>query len=152
MFLLNMIKSNINKIIIIDDAKKQELLDKKLHESIQIYTNISRKGAVGTCYIHIFKDKEEEVFIDSKNNLTSNQLQLQSVLLAFEKSKNMLNVKIYNNSTYVVNGFNEWMHTWKENGWKISTGKLAKNLDLWKELYECYKKYPSHELLLKEDN
>jgi ribonuclease HI len=43
-------------------------------------------------------------------------------------------VLIYTDSQYVQKGITEWIKNWKKNGWKSSTGKLVKNIELWKQL------------------
>ena len=37
---------------------------------------------------------------------------------------------------YVQKGITEWIKNWKKNGWKNSTGKLVKNIELRKQLDE----------------
>ena len=32
-----------------------------------------------------------------------------------------------------------YMNNWAKNGWKLSTGKPVKNVDLWHEIYELWK-------------
>ena len=43
---------------------------------------------------------------------------------------------IYSDSAYVVNMFNDWIHTWARNGWKNSKKQTVENLDLVQEIYK----------------
>jgi len=42
-----------------------------------------------------------------------------------------LRVRIYTDSNYVKNGITQWIHNWKKNGWKTSSGGDVKNKELW---------------------
>ena len=46
----------------------------------------------------------------------------------------MSNVVIFTDSTYVKNGITEWIKKWVKNGWKSSSKKPVKNVDLWQKL------------------
>ena len=37
-------------------------------------------------------------------------------------------------SVYVKSGITEWMHRWKQKGWKTADKKPVKNIDLWQQL------------------
>jgi ribonuclease HI len=37
----------------------------------------------------------------------------------------------YTDSNYVKQGITQWVHNWKRNGWKTSTGGDVKNKELW---------------------
>ena len=43
-------------------------------------------------------------------------------------------IRVYCDSAYCVNGFNEWIHTWKNNGFINSKKEEVKNKDLWLKL------------------
>ncbi len=50
------------------------------------------------------------------------------------------NVILTTDSSYVKNGITEWIHNWKQKGWKTANKKPVKNKDLWIELdFECRK-------------
>ena len=42
--------------------------------------------------------------------------------------------KLFTDSTYVKQGINEWIKSWKLNNWKRKTGQPVINMDLWKKL------------------
>lgn len=39
-------------------------------------------------------------------------------------------VDIYSDSEYSIKAFTEWHHNWRKNGWKASSGKPVKNVEL----------------------
>jgi len=43
-------------------------------------------------------------------------------------------VAIYTDSTYVIQGIREWIHTWKRRAWKTAAGADVLNRDLWEDL------------------
>ncbi|KAJ3510172.1 hypothetical protein NMY22_g16049 [Coprinellus aureogranulatus] len=44
------------------------------------------------------------------------------------------NIVLATDSLYLVQGISEWVHVWKENGWKLTDGSSVKNRDLWEAL------------------
>src|SRR3989344_6102912 len=44
------------------------------------------------------------------------------------------NIKIYTDSSYVLNGITKWIHGWKRNGWKTKAKEPVENQDLWESL------------------
>lgn len=48
---------------------------------------------------------------------------------------NLPEIEILTDSAYCCNGFNQWMHGWKNKGWRTSTNSPVKNVELWKEIY-----------------
>ena len=51
-----------------------------------------------------------------------------------EEGQAKLNIRIYSDSMYVVQGVNTWMHNWKRNGWKNSKKKPISNMKMWQDL------------------
>lgn len=49
--------------------------------------------------------------------------------------KEPCDVKLYSDSAYLVNAFNQgWLEKWQRNGWKNVRKEPVENQDLWKEL------------------
>lgn len=61
---------------------------------------------------------------------TNNRMELRAVIEALQGFNNC---QIVLDSKYVKDGVTMWIHRWKINQWKTSSGEL-KNLDLWKEI------------------
>ena len=77
--------------------------------------------------------REKEIF-GGEANTTNNRMELTAVIRALESLRRACAVEIYTDSQYVKNGIEQWIHTWKRNGWKTSAKKPVKNADLWREL------------------
>ena len=69
-------------------------------------------------------------------------MEITAVLEALKLLKVECNVKIYSDSAYVVNAFNQgWIYNWKKNNWKTAGKTPVKNQELWEELYNLTKKH-----------
>jgi len=86
-----------------------------------------------------------------KTNTTNNEMEMLAVLRAIELAKDYNNkleepkeIKIYSDSSYVVNTINVWMDGWEANNWIKKTNKRPpENLETIKKL---------HALMLFENN
>jgi ribonuclease HI len=65
---------------------------------------------------------------------TNNRMELMAAIEALAALKQPCRVDLYTDSTYLRSGITEWIHTWKRNGWRTSTKKPVKNVDLWQRL------------------
>ena len=43
-------------------------------------------------------------------------------------------LSIHTDSTYVIQGIEQWVHNWKRRGWKTATGGEVMNREYWEEL------------------
>lgn len=69
-------------------------------------------------------------------NTTNNIMEITAVLEAVKLLKFPCNIKIYSDSAYVVNCFNQkWIYNWQKNDWKTADKKPVKNKELWVELW-----------------
>lgn len=68
---------------------------------------------------------------------TNNRMELLAAINALEALERPSKLTIVTDSAYVKNGITGWMHGWKRNGWKTSTRKPVKNVDLWQRLDEA---------------
>ncbi len=66
---------------------------------------------------------------------TNNRMELTAAIKALEALRKTSKIEIITDSTYVVKGMTEWIHSWKRRGWRRSSGELE-NRDLWQKLYE----------------
>lgn len=81
---------------------------------------------------------------DTEENTTNNRMELSAVINGLKLLKHISNKdyggsKIHDcivvtDSKYVVDNFNEYVPTWKRNGWKKTGGGSVLNIDLWKEI------------------
>lgn len=72
----------------------------------------------------------------SQQNVTNNKMELTAAVQAlnFAKQKNLKNLQVYCDSSYVINGITKWIFGWKKKGWTTQDKKPVSNKDLWLEL------------------
>ena len=56
---------------------------------------------------------------------------------ALKSIKRQCPIIITTDSNYVKNGITQWIHSWKNRGWKTASKKPVKNEDLWRRLDEA---------------
>ncbi len=75
---------------------------------------------------------------------TNNRMEILAVIEALKSLKEPCNVKLYSDSAYVVNCFQQgWYKNWIKNGWRNSKKQPVENQELWKQLLEIMN---SHEV------
>ena len=67
---------------------------------------------------------------------TNNRMEMMAVIEALTALTRSCDVVIHTDSTYVMKGITEWIHSWKAKGWKTAAREPVKNVDLWKRLDE----------------
>ena len=111
-------------------------------EEVIIYTDgacSGNPGPGGWGSILMYIDKIKEISGGMKDT-TNNVMELTAVIEALKLLKFNCNVKLYSDSAYVVNAFNQkWIYGWMKNGWKNSNKEPVKNKELWEELYSLTK-------------
>jgi ribonuclease HI len=65
---------------------------------------------------------------------TNNRMELAAAIAALEALKRPSRVDLHTDSEYVKKGISEWIHGWKQRGWKTADKKPVKNVDLWRRL------------------
>ena len=104
----------------------------------------NKKGAdnIGGWGIVCLNETEEQI-IDitcrENENTTNNREELKALLYCLDYADNEFPNErciIYSDSAYVVNMFNDWIHSWSLNGWRNSKKQEVENLDLVLQIYE----------------
>lgn len=74
----------------------------------------------------------------AKPNTTNNVMEMTAIIKALEECvrRDISEVRIMTDSNYVKQGITSWIHNWKRNGWKTSTGGDVKNRELWIQIDE----------------
>lgn len=108
---------------------------------INIYTDGACSGNPGPgayAYLIDYGHRIHASALRSNNNTTNNQMELQAVISALQEIKSYLHDKaqitVYSDSKYVIDGINQYLGVWLQNGWRTSTRKDVANMDLWKHL------------------
>ena len=113
-------------------------------KKVTIYTDgacSGNPGPGGWGSILMFGDVKKEISGAMKDT-TNNIMEITAVLEALRLLKFECEVKIYSDSAYVVNAFNNgWIYNWMKNGWKTASREPVKNKELWVELYDFTKKH-----------
>ena len=111
-------------------------------EEVTIYTDgacSGNPGPGGWGALLMYKGTKKEIS-GGKENTTNNVMELTAVIEGLKLLKYPCKVKLYSDSAYVVNGFNQkWIYGWIKNGWKNSSKGPVKNKELWQELYDLTK-------------
>ena len=79
--------------------------------------------------------KEETIY--GKNRETTNQMmELTAAIQALESLKwENVNVTIFTDSKYVVDGITKWIFGWLKNDWRTASKKPVANRLLWEKLF-----------------
>ena len=103
---------------------------------IKIYTDGACRGnpGPGGWGALILKDNEEIKLNGGQNDTTNNQMELTAVIKALDFFSESMELEIFTDSKYVMDGITEYIKKWKVNGWKTASKKPVKNTDLWKQL------------------
>lgn len=73
---------------------------------------------------------------------TNNRMELSAVIHGLEALNRRCRIKIYSDSSYVVDGITKgWAQSWRKNGWIKSNKKPALNPDLWERLLDLLSKH-----------
>lgn len=98
------------------------------------------KGGYGGVYLPKGEEKIQE-FSGGEDETTNNRMELTAVIEGLKLTEENEKVKVYSDSAYVVNAFNQnWLVNWKRNNWRTSGGGEVLNIDLWKELDDLVSK------------
>ena len=72
---------------------------------------------------------------------TNNQMELTAVITALSSLKRPCPIIIHTDSSYVKDGFTNWVHGWKRNGWRTANKSPVKNVELWQQLDALVNRY-----------
>jgi ribonuclease HI len=61
-------------------------------------------------------------------------MEMMAAIMALETLKRPSIVRVHTDSTYVKDGIQKWLPSWKKRGWKTADKKPVKNVDLWQRL------------------
>ena len=103
---------------------------------IKIYTDGACSGnpGPGGWGFVIFNDKDPIERYGGESETTNNRMEMMAVIEALKILDSDGPVQLYTDSQYVKNGINDWINSWKRNGWKTAAKKPVKNKDLWLEI------------------
>ena len=106
-------------------------------KQITIYTDgacSGNPGPGGWAAILIFREQKLEL-AGYEPRTTNNRMELTAPIMALTRIKEPCEVKVYSDSSYLVNAFRQhWLEHWVRRGWLKADKKPVENQDLWQEL------------------
>ncbi|MCX8516458.1 MAG: ribonuclease HI [Alphaproteobacteria bacterium] len=79
-------------------------------------------------------NRKEKMISGGASFTTNNQMELTAALMALEAIIKPMPIAIYTDSEYLQKGITEWSKKWLVNGFRSSTRKPIKNMELWRNL------------------
>lgn len=121
-------------------AERAELIVPE--NAVVLYTDgacSGNPGAGGWAAILSFKGNEK-ILSGGENSTTNNRMELMAVIKGLEEIKCGNVVKVFSDSAYVVNAFNQnWIEKWQKSFWRTSGGSEVQNKELWQRLLSAMK-------------
>jgi ribonuclease HI len=107
-------------------------------DSVEIYTDGACKGnpGPGGWGVVLRAGARVKELHGGEPGTTNNRMELTAVIRALESLKRPCAVRLHTDSQYVQKGITEWIHAWKQRGWRTAGRKAVKNADLWRRLDE----------------
>lgn len=108
---------------------------------VYIFTDGASKGNPGPGGWGAVIDSPEKIIEigGGEKQTTNNRMEMTAALKALEKTKKEFprkEVKIFSDSSYLINGITNWIFSWQKNDWKNSKKEPVLNADLWQSLLE----------------
>lgn len=105
-------------------------------QEVLLYTDgacSGNPGPGGWAWVRLEGESQQEA--SGANASTTNQrMELAAAAEGLESLTEPANVRLISDSKYVVQGLNEWMDGWIQNGWRNASRKPVANQDLWQRL------------------
>ena len=107
-----------------------------MSNSISIFTDGACRGnpGPGGWGVLIVFEGEEITLYGGENNTTNNQMEMMAAIKALEYFQEKKSIELVTDSSYLKDGIEKWIHSWKKNGWKTSAKKQVKNQELWMKI------------------
>jgi ribonuclease HI len=104
--------------------------------AIVIYTDgaCSRNPGPGGWGAILISGKHRKEICGGEPQTTNNRMELTAAIAALEALKRPSHVDLHTDSEYVKKGISEWIHAWKQRGWRTAARTPVVNADLWRRL------------------
>ena len=105
---------------------------------IRIWTDgsASPNPGVGGWAALLTSGKHRKIISGAYRHTTNNRMELMAVIKALVKVKKPRIVFVFTDSKYIVDAVNKSLGNWINNGWRLASGGLVKNIDLWERFYD----------------
>ncbi|WP_107691526.1 ribonuclease HI [Campylobacter concisus] len=94
---------------------------------------LGNPGAGGWAYILRFNEAQKKES-GGEAFTTNNQMELKAAIMGLKALKEPCEVRLFTDSSYVVNSINEWLVNWQKRNFKN-----VKNVELWQEYLKISK-------------
>ena len=94
---------------------------------------LGNPGAGGWAYILRFNEAQKKES-GGEAFTTNNQMELKAAIMGLKALKEPCEVRLFTDSSYVVNSINEWLANWQKRNFKN-----VKNIELWQEYLKISK-------------
>ena len=105
-----------------------------MSKSVEMYTDGACRGnpGKGGWGALLRYNGHEKTLYGGEPMTTNNRMELMAVIQGLQALKRPgLDIKVFSDSKYVLNGISEWLPNWKKRGWKTAAKKPVLNADLW---------------------
>ena len=113
-------------------------------KQVEIYTDgacSGNPGPGGWAAILIYGDKRAELS-GYEAHTTNNRMELLAAIRGLGALKEPCAVKLYSDSSYLINAFEKkWLDNWQRRGWLTAGKKPVENQDLWRELLKLSREH-----------
>ena len=114
-----------------------------MSETVTLHTDgscLQNPGPGGWAAILRWRDEERELS-GGEPSSTNNRMELQAAIEGLNALKRPMQVNLFTDSKYVMQGVTDWMPKWKRNGWMTAAKKPVQNQDLWQALDEAVSRH-----------
>lgn len=109
------------------------------HPVVHVYTDgacLGNPGPGGWAVIMRSGAHEKEL-VGAASHTTNNRMELRAAIEALNALKRPCEVHIHTDSQYLRQGITQWVHAWRQNGWRTKSRTPVKNQDLWQALLQA---------------
>lgn len=112
-------------------------------QEVEIFTDGACKGnpGPGGWGVVLRYKGQEKTLKGAEPDTTNNRMELTAALEGLKSLKRPCKVDLTTDSEYVRKGITEWIHGWKQKGWRTASKQPVKNADLWQALDEATRQH-----------
>ena len=112
-------------------------------QEVEIFTDGACKGnpGPGGWGVVLRYKGQTKTLKGAEADTTNNRMELTAALEGLKSLKRPCKVSLTTDSEYVRKGITEWIHGWKQKGWRTASKQPVKNADLWQALDDAARQH-----------